>query len=325
MGGIFLSYRRDDASGWAGRLYEHLLREWEPDHVFMDIDTIPPGDDFREAIARTMRTCDVVIVMIGPNWLSAQDRAGNRRLDDESDTHRAEVAAALTADVRVIPVLVGGAAMPRVSELPEPLKELAYRNAAVLEDRRFATDLGALQSTLKQFVDIGGSRGAADESVPPDKADDRRDSRVLPPRSESTGADAQGSGTESSRTTAGTFLMSSTALAVTGMALVSIWGVLVQREWHNEYWAYRVGAGLLILALAGIGLWSKQWKWVLGAGVAGLLGLALWMLQLLSTHSDEVNDLFSLDADGIPNFVTFAGALLVLLAGLIGMRTRPTK
>jgi hypothetical protein len=306
-------------------LYEHLLREWGPDQVFMDIDTIQPGEDFREAIAQTMRTCDVVIVVIGPSWLSAQDRAGNRRLDDEGDTHRAEVVAALAADVRVVPVLVGGAAMPKVSELPEPLRDLAYRNAAVIEDRRFASDVGALQNTLKQFVDIRESRRAGDEPAAPDTIGDRRQPQVLPQLSRSAGSDAQGGGTESSVTSAGAFLMSPAVLAVTGMALVLIWGVLVQRAWHNENWTFRVGTGLLILALASIGLWSKQWKWVLGAGVAGLLGLALWMVQLLGTHSDEVSELFSLSADGIPNFVTFAGALLVLFAGLIGMRAHSTK
>jgi hypothetical protein len=130
MSGIFLSYRRDDSAGWAGRLHEHLVREWGPARVFIDIDAIAPGDDFREAIARTMHTCDVVIVVIGPNWISVRDQAGNRRLDDESDTHRQEVLAALAADVRVIPVLVGGASMPTLSELPGPLQELRYRNAA---------------------------------------------------------------------------------------------------------------------------------------------------------------------------------------------------
>ena len=152
MSGIFVSYRRDDSSGWAGRLYEHLVREWGPDQVFIDIDAIAPGEDFREAITRTMHACDVVLVVIGPNWLTARDEQGDRRLDDESDNHRAEVVAALAGDVRVVPVLVGGTAMPKVSELPEPLQDLAYRNASVLEDRRFAADVHALQKALEQFA-----------------------------------------------------------------------------------------------------------------------------------------------------------------------------
>src|SRR5690606_37851588 len=125
MNGIFLSYRRDDASGWAGRLYEHLVRDSTADRVFMDIDAIDPGDDFREAIARTMEACDVVLVVIRPNWLNTRDEFGNRRLDDDADTHRAEIVAALEADVRVVPVLVGAASMPRTGDLPTPLRALA--------------------------------------------------------------------------------------------------------------------------------------------------------------------------------------------------------
>ena len=132
MSGIFLSYRRDDASGWAGRLYEHLVREWGHEQVFMDIDAISPGEDFREAIARTMETCDVVLVVIGPSWVTTRDEAGNRRIDDEADVHRAEVVAALGAHSRVIPILVGDADMPRPADLPDSLKDLAYRNAWII-------------------------------------------------------------------------------------------------------------------------------------------------------------------------------------------------
>jgi YVTN family beta-propeller protein len=153
MTGIFLSYRRDDSAGWAGRLYEHLVEDWGPGPVFMDIDAIRPGEDFRESITRTLHTCDVVLVVIGPNWLSARDEAGNRRLDDPGDTHRTEVAAALAADVLVVPVLVGGADMPKLSELPKPLKDLAYRHAAIIEDRRFVSDVNSLQEALEQFAE----------------------------------------------------------------------------------------------------------------------------------------------------------------------------
>jgi DNA-binding beta-propeller fold protein YncE len=163
MSGIFLSYRRDDSAGWTGRLHEHLVHQWGPDQVFMDIDAIAPGEDFRKAIAQMMRTCDVVMVVIGPNWVTARDDTGARRLDEEGDTHRAEVAAALVADdVRVIPVLVGGAAMPKVSELPTPLKDLAYRHAAVIDDRRFASDVRDMQESLKRFAEGLASRRAAE-------------------------------------------------------------------------------------------------------------------------------------------------------------------
>jgi len=167
MSGIFLSYRRDDSSGWAGRLYEHLVRAWGSSQVFMDIDAIAPGEDFREAITRTMHACDVVIVVIGPNWVGARGETGSRRLDDMADNHRAEVVAALAADVLLVPVLVGGAAMPKMSELPEPLKDFAFRNAAVLEDRRFASDVDALQRALKQFAESVATQRLADDELTP--------------------------------------------------------------------------------------------------------------------------------------------------------------
>lgn len=323
MSGIFLSYRRDDSSGWAGRLYEHLVREWGPGEVFMDIDAIAPGEDFREAIDHTMRACDVVIVVIGPTWLSARDDAGNRRLDDEGDNHRAEVVAALSADVRVVPVLVGGAAMPKVSELPGALRDLAYRNAAVLEDRRFASDVRALQDALAQFAETIASRRSVDGEAgrtaeaggsrpgprpEPDPVRRERAPRrdVVPPRVPS-----------------GAWTLPA-VLALSGTVLVAVWGVLVPRDWHSEQSGLRIGAALVLVAGAVAGLWSRDWRWVLAAGGAGLVGLALWSVQLLSTgHS--VDDLLSPETDGIPNMITFAGALLVLVGGVMGTRAHAMR
>jgi hypothetical protein len=153
MSGIFICYRRDDSAPWAGRVYDSLTREWGEDVVFMDVDTIAPGEDFRTVIAETVARSDVVLVVIGPDWLSATDATGARRLEDEGDIHRTEVVSALGSDARVIPVLVGGASMPKVADLPDPLKELAFRNAVVLEDRRFGSDVRALQKALVRFAE----------------------------------------------------------------------------------------------------------------------------------------------------------------------------
>jgi hypothetical protein len=327
MSGIFLSYRRDDASGWAGRLYEHLVREWGRDQVFMDIDTIVPGEDFREAIARTMETCDIVMIVIGPKWVDARDLAGRRRLEDENDTHRAEVVAALAADVRVIPVLVGGATMPQLSDLPGPMRDLAYRNAAVVEDRRFASDVEALQNTLRKLIGPGAS------SQPPRQPDGRGDgdfrggsgARATSRSSPSSSVVEAGSGELRDHPAPRAGLASAPlplTLAILGLAMVLIWGVLVPRSWHNEFWGIRVLAGVLLVAGASAGVWSRRWIWVLVAGAAGLAGLSLWMLQLISTHSDEIGELASPAADGIPNGASFVGAVLVLVAGSIGTKGR---
>jgi TIR domain len=313
MSGIFLSYRRDDASGWAGRLYEHLVAEWGPDQVFIDIDAIAPGEDFREAIARTMEACDVVMVVIGPNWISARDHDGNRRLDDEGDTHRQEVVAALKAEVRVVPVLVGGAAMPKVSELPEALRDLAYRNAAVVEDRRFASDVQALQDTLKQFAHQQAMQ-ASGQDAPASRVRGLHRPDRLSRTGRGTGVDARRVSSE----------WAPVALAIAGILLALIWGVFVPRNWHPELLGLRIGAVAFAVILAGFGLWSRRWMWVLAAGIGGLVGLGIWMLQMLRGHT--MAELFSPETtdDGVPNLIMFVGVLLILVAGMIGTRTRST-
>jgi hypothetical protein len=142
--GIFLSYRRDDAAGWTGRLADDLRREFAPPayHVFYDIASIEIGEDFVDAMRRSLADCAVVLVMIGKSWINARDDAGNRRLDDPEDWVRVEVAESLQRQgLRVVPVLVGGAGMPKPAELPEPLKPLARRHAHEITDKRWGYDV----------------------------------------------------------------------------------------------------------------------------------------------------------------------------------------
>ncbi len=150
---IFISYRRDDSAGYAGRLFDYLSARFGADHVFMDIDTIEPGEDFRKVVSRAVGTCDVVLVMIGKQWLNIVNAQGQRRLDDPRDWVRMEIGAALdNRRVRVIPVLVRDAAMPGEHELPEGLKELAYRNAIELSDSRFQHDVRKLIEVLERIA-----------------------------------------------------------------------------------------------------------------------------------------------------------------------------
>jgi hypothetical protein len=131
-GGIFISYRREQASGVAGRLYDRLVDRFGEAQVFIDVASIEPGVDFADVITRAVASCDVLLAVIGPGWLAASDDAGERRLDDPDDLVRLEVEAGLARDVRVIPVLVEGATMSRRKDLPEDLATLARRNAFVL-------------------------------------------------------------------------------------------------------------------------------------------------------------------------------------------------
>ncbi len=126
MRAIFISYRRNDAEGQAGRLFDDLTLHFGKDAVFMDVAAIQPGRDFRRAIDEQVASCGVLLAMIGKDWLTASDDAGARRLDDPLDFVRLETASALKRDIPVIPVLVQGARMPRADELPDNLKELPF-------------------------------------------------------------------------------------------------------------------------------------------------------------------------------------------------------
>ena len=138
MRDIFISYRREDASGWAGRLVKDLRGEFPNSHVFHDISSIDAGEDFLAAIRRSLGSCAVVIVVIGPQWLTAKAKRGKRRLDDKDDWVRLEVAESLKrAGLRAVPVLVGGATMPKAGDLPQPMKALARRNAHEITDKRW--------------------------------------------------------------------------------------------------------------------------------------------------------------------------------------------
>jgi hypothetical protein len=117
MSRIFISYRRDDtAADMTDRLYERLVRRWGR-RVFMDIDSLVGGDLFAKAIEENLQNCAVVLVIIGRHWLSLTNERGVRRIDDPGDYPRMEVAAALRRGIRVIPVLVGGAPLPKPEEL----------------------------------------------------------------------------------------------------------------------------------------------------------------------------------------------------------------
>lgn len=147
MTSIFISYRRDDTAPHAGRLHDRLKQRFGDERVFMDIDDIEPGAPFPEALRRSVAKADVVLVMIGPNWLAA-DAAGHRRIDDEQDFVRFEIAAGLQRKARVIPVLVGGATMPTAAQLPDNLQPLADCQAVELTDRNYDRDSARLIDAL---------------------------------------------------------------------------------------------------------------------------------------------------------------------------------
>src|SRR5262249_39600160 len=129
---IAISYRREDSLPVAGRLYDRLQSEYGKGNVFMDFDSIPYGVDFREHIKQMIDRSNVLIAMIGPDWVGRQKHRG-RRIDDPADFVRLEIAYALERDLRIIPVLVGNTVMPRPDVLPKNIEALAFRNALSLD------------------------------------------------------------------------------------------------------------------------------------------------------------------------------------------------
>jgi hypothetical protein len=150
--GVFISYRRSDEPSFAGRLYDRLIDKFDERHIFMDVDSIELGTDFVEVLNAALGACKVVIVVIGPEWLTASDAQGRRRLDNPNDFVRLEVQTALKRNIRVIPILVGGAQMPRSADLPPSLSALSRRNGREISHARFSSDIHQLISTLERVL-----------------------------------------------------------------------------------------------------------------------------------------------------------------------------
>jgi hypothetical protein len=160
---IFISYRRDDTEGEAGRLFDDLTRTFGENSVFMDVAGINPGIDFRKAIDDNVAGCGVLLAMIGPTWATISNSAGTRRLEDPNDFVRLEIASALSREVAVIPVLVHDAKMPHPDQLPDNLKDLAYRNSVEITHARWNSDVQLLIDALGQYVAASGKK--SDEPV----------------------------------------------------------------------------------------------------------------------------------------------------------------
>lgn len=152
---IFINYRRSDSAGFAGRLADSLGRYFGDKRVFRDIEGIEGGANFEEVLKQTAQLADALIVLIGPDWLTATNSAGQRRLHEADDWVAREIAAAIERNIPVFPVLIEGAAMPRAGELPDSLKPLVRYNAISLSDHRWDADVTRLAKIVA--IDIPGS------------------------------------------------------------------------------------------------------------------------------------------------------------------------
>lgn len=154
---IFIGYRRDDTADVAGRMHDALAQRFGKQRIFMDVDNLRPGADFGQYIKTVLPRCRVALILIGPNWLSVRDERGARRLDDPNDWVRIEVETALaTPGLDVVPVLVNGATMPRTEDLPESLRPLLRRHAAIIRrNPDFHDDVARLIAALRASVSTG--------------------------------------------------------------------------------------------------------------------------------------------------------------------------
>ncbi len=183
-GRIFISYRREETGYPAGWLFERLAEHFGESQVFKDVDSIQLGDDFVEVITAAVGSCDVLLALIGDRWLTITGEDGRRRLDNPHDYVRLEIEAALKRNIRVIPILVEGARMPRTGEVPRSLAKLVRRQALELSPSRFKSDTGRLLRVLDltltevRLPSADTSRGAAVPALPAEHDSDIHRGRV---------------------------------------------------------------------------------------------------------------------------------------------------
>jgi hypothetical protein len=163
---VFISYRRDDSAGYAGRIRDRLLPEVGRDRLFVDVAGIRLGADFAKVLGDKVAACDMLLALIGPRWIDARDKDANRRVDSTDDFVRIEIATALQRAIPVIPILLGGAPIPRAQELPTDLEGLVRCNGLDVRDASFDNDMDRLIAEIRRLAD----ERATDERTRPQVA-----------------------------------------------------------------------------------------------------------------------------------------------------------
>ena len=149
---IFISYRRADSMDVTGRIYDRLREQFGKSAIFKDVDSIPPGVDFREHLEKAVGKCRIFLVVIGDQWLEAKDAKRRNRLQDPDDFVRIEIEAALKRNIPIIPLLVRGASIPAEAKLPPSLRKLVYRNGiSIRSDPDFHGDMDRLIEAISNY------------------------------------------------------------------------------------------------------------------------------------------------------------------------------
>jgi TIR domain len=312
---IFISYRRDDAPAYAGRLFDQLSERFGEAQVFMDVDTLEPGVDFFDHIEQSIGTAAVLIAVIGKGWANAVDEDGHRRLDNPDDWVRLEVGGALRRDIRVIPVLVGGAQMPEAEELPEDLAELRRRSGLELSDLHWRA------GTERLCVAIEHVLGTPDSTLDPvDVA-----AAALPVTPD-----------EQEATTPAPSLSSAVLpLALAGAGLLTV-GIFMRWDQGHSFIQNDFGGnapnggaitglapiGVVVAALLGALTARTQTARAVGAGIllaAGFSGMVKYLRVLFAGHDSSTGAKLGILA-------ALIGGALVLVAGILALRgTTPVE
>jgi formylglycine-generating enzyme required for sulfatase activity len=215
--GIFISYRRGDSEGQARALSLELANYVGAKSVFMDVDSIALGRDFRQSLHESLESCDAVLALIGPNWLDIKDAAGRRRLDDPDDFVRQEIAVALKRNIPVTPVLLQGALMPAQDRLPDDMKDLAFRNGFELSHMRWHSDV----REMAQRLGLGDAAAAPADAAKPIALPPSAGAHSAPPAARPLDLPARGPAAEAPPwlTRRRTLGAASVAVAATGAAI----------------------------------------------------------------------------------------------------------
>jgi TIR domain len=156
---ICLSYRRADSGAFVGRIYDRLVGRYGADAVFMDVNDIPYGVDFREQIQSVFRDAKVMIAVIGPNWLDHKDKP--TRIHEPTDPVRVEIQTALRQHIFIIPILIDQATMPSEDDLPQDIKEFAFRNAMRVDPGvDFPLHIKRLMTRIDQVLGLAPNEAA---------------------------------------------------------------------------------------------------------------------------------------------------------------------
>ena len=164
MSKILISYRRDDSADVTGRIDDRLVQQFGRELVFVDVDSIPFGVDFRKYLDEQVADCDVFLVVIGPDWMGPRDSQGKTRPEDPRDFVRIEIESALKRQIPVIPILVRGGSIPPVEQLPQSMQDLSYRHGLpVRSGADFHNDMNRLIAYLTKNI-----RGLSEVQPKPD-------------------------------------------------------------------------------------------------------------------------------------------------------------